>query len=87
MVLVVVVGVVEGTVTREGVLFNSIGGDMIVGLQRAADNKSAVVVDVLAVVILEEVTSAGGEGVVITLQAGDAVTGALDSPAEFRMGL
>lgn len=84
-----VAGVEEGTVTREGsVLFKSIGVDVSVVLERATDIEPEVVVDVVAVVILEGITGAEEEGVVISVQAGDTVTGALDSPAaECRKGL
>lgn len=50
-------------------------------MERAADTKPEVVVDVGNVVILVEVTVAGEEGLVVTVQVGDTVTGALGSPA------
>ncbi len=79
----------SGTATRAGgVLFKSIGLDVNVGLERATDTEPEVVVDVGTVVILEGITGAGEEGLVVTAQAGDAVTGALDCPAdELREGL
>lgn len=88
-VLVVVVGVEEGTATKEeGVLFKSIGVVGSLGLERAEDTGSEVIAGVVAVVILEGITSAEEEGVAITVQAGDTVTGASDAPAaEFRSGL
>lgn len=50
-------------------------------MERAADAKPEAVVDVENVVILAEITGAGEEGLVVTIQVGDTVTGALDSPA------
>lgn len=61
---------------------------MSIGLERAPDTEPEVVVDEGIVVILEGITGAGEEGFVLTVQAGDTVTGALDSPAaELREGL
>lgn len=75
-VLVVVVVV-------EGVLFKSMGADGGLGLEKAADTGSVVIADVVAVVILG-IPSAEEEGVPLTVQAGDTVTG---TSAEFGMGL
>ena len=92
-VLVVAFGVKEGqrseTVTREGgICSKSIGLEVSVGLERAAGTKPTVVVDLGPPVILEGITGAGDEGSVVTVQAGDTVTGVLDSPAaELRVGL
>jgi len=72
----------SGPVTREeGVLFKSIGLEVTVGLVRAADTEPEVVVDVGTIVILEGITGAGEEGLVVAVQADGTATGALDSPA------
>lgn len=91
-VLVVAVGVEEeprcGTVTRKGgVLLKSSGLEVSTGFERATDAELEVVVDVGNVVILERITGEE-DGLVVTVQAGDTVTGALYSPAaELREGL
>ena len=48
----------------------------------AIDTKPEVVVDVGTVVILSGITGGGKEGLVVTVQAADTVTGSLASPAE-----
>lgn len=76
----------SGTVTSEGGA--SIGIVVSAGLLITAEVKPAVVVDVETVAILERITGAGGDGLVVTAQAGDTVTWALGSPvAELRKGL
>lgn len=54
---------------------------MTVGLERAADTEPEVIVEVGTVVILEGMRGEGEEGLVVTAQVDDTVTGALDSPA------
>lgn len=74
-------GYKSGTFTREEeVLLKSTGVEVSVGLERAADTEPEVVVDVGTIVILG-ITGGGGEGLVVTAQAGGTVTGALNSPA------
>lgn len=81
-------GHISGAVPgREGVLVRSIGVRVGAGLERFTDTKSAVVVDVGAVVVLERITGAGEEGLVVIRQGGDTVTWALDSPAVELKGL
>lgn len=61
---------------------------MSVGLERATNTEPEVVVDVGTGVILDGITGTGEEGLVVTAQAGDTITGALDSPAaELKRGL
>lgn len=91
-VLFVVVVVEEGqrcgTVTREeGVVFKSTVLDMSIGLKGAADTEPEVVFDV-GIVIMEGITGGEEQSLVVTVQACETVTGALDSPAaELREGL
>lgn len=81
-------GNVSETLTKDGGVFKSIGLEVSVGLERVADSEPEVVVDVGIIVILEGITVGGEEGLVVTAQGGDTVTGALDSPAaELRGGL
>lgn len=85
-VLVVAVMVEEvleyEAVTREDeVLFKSTMLEVRTGLERATDTKPEVVVEVGAVVILEVITDAEEEGVVVTALVVDIVAGALKSTA------
>lgn len=92
-VLVVAVGVEEGylsgALTRKGGdFFKSIGLEVSVGLERAADTEPEVVGDWGTVITLEGGTGAEKEGLVVTAEGGDTITGGLDSPAaELREGL
>ena len=71
-------GYISGTFTREEeVLVKSTGVEVSVGLERAADTAPEVIVDVGILGI----TGGGGEGLVVTVQTGGTVTGALNSPA------
>lgn len=79
-VLVEVMAVWVGAGQRSGrVLFKSI--DVCVGLERVVDIESGVGVDGVTFVIVVGKTGAGEEGLVVTVQAGGTVTGALNSPA------
>lgn len=65
------------TATGGRVLFKSID----VGLERVVDIEPGVGVDGVTFVIVVEKTGAGEEGLVVTVRAGDTVTGAVTSPA------
>lgn len=73
-------GQISGAFTRGGrVLFKST--DVCVGLERVVDIEPGVGVDGVTFVVVVGRTGAGVEGLVVTVQAGDTVTGALNSPA------
>lgn len=77
-----------GTVREGGVCFKSIWVEVRIGLERATDTEPVVAVNEGTVVILEGITGTAEEGLVVTVQAGDTVTGALHSPAaELKKGL
>lgn len=81
-------GQISGAVTCEGgLLFCSVRVEVSIGLKRAPDAEAEVAADVGAVV-LERVPRSGEDGFVVTVQAGDAVTGVLESTVtEIREGL
>lgn len=81
-------GQISGAVTCEGgLLFCSVRVEVSVGLKRAPDAEAEVAADVGAAV-LERVPGSGEDGFVVTVQAGDAVTGVLESTVtEIREGL
>lgn len=81
-------GQISGAVTCEGgLLFCSVRVEVSVGLKRAPDAEAEVAADVGAVV-LERIPGSGEDGFAVTVQAGDTVTGGLESTVtELREGL